>query len=100
MVVATAKLQEAATSVGETDPARAASLHALAALAVRTMSSARYVCGLSEDCGHWSLGMSHYTHFTSPLRRYADLLVHRELAGLIMNDGAANCDKRLQEGGS
>lgn len=98
VVAATAKLQEAATSVGETDPTRGAGLNALAALAVRTMSSARYTCGLSEDCGHWSLGIAQYTHFTSPLRRYADLLVHRELSKLILDDGTTDCGKGMQEG--
>ncbi|CAN0419637.1 unnamed protein product, partial [Hapterophycus canaliculatus] len=29
--------------------------------------------------GHFGLGLSHYTHFTSPIRRYADIVVHRLL---------------------
>ncbi len=32
-----------------------------------------------KNLGHFGLGLSHYTHFTSPIRRYADLLVHRAL---------------------
>lgn len=40
------------------------------------MTSASYSCSSSE---HFSLGFSAYTHFTSPIRRYADLLVHRML---------------------
>jgi ribonuclease R len=34
-----------------------------------------------EDAGHYGLALEHYTHFTSPIRRYADVLVHRALLG-------------------
>src|ERR671911_489974 len=34
-----------------------------------------------EDFGHYGLALEHYTHFTSPIRRYADVLVHRALLG-------------------
>ena len=36
-----------------------------------------------EDIGHFGLSSSHYTHFTSPIRRYADLMVHRVLFSSI-----------------
>ena len=37
----------------------------------------------NADIGHYGLAMAKYTHFTSPIRRYADVLVHRLLAATI-----------------
>jgi ribonuclease R len=48
----------------------------IAALMLRTMQKARYD---STSLGHFGLATEHYTHFTSPIRRYPDLLVHRLL---------------------
>ena len=45
-------------------------------LAIRTMSKAIYT---TENIGHYGLGFDFYSHFTSPIRRYPDLLVHRLL---------------------
>lgn len=45
-------------------------------LAIRTMSKAIYT---TEPKGHFGLGFEHYSHFTSPIRRYPDLMVHRLL---------------------
>ncbi len=45
-------------------------------LAIRSMSKARYT---TEAIGHFGLAFSHYTHFTSPIRRYPDVMVHRLL---------------------
>ena len=49
---------------------------------LRSLKQARYTV---EDIGHFGLSSSHYTHFTSPIRRYADLMVHRVLFSSIDN---------------
>ncbi len=51
-------------------------LKLLEPLAIRTMSKAVYS---AENIGHYGLGFSHYSHFTSPIRRYSDVLAHRIL---------------------
>ncbi|WP_116126513.1 ribonuclease R [Lewinella sp. IMCC34183] len=48
----------------------------LSPIAIRTMSKAVYT---TQNIGHYGLGFENYTHFTSPIRRYADVLVHRLL---------------------
>jgi ribonuclease R len=48
----------------------------IAALMLRTMQKARYD---AASLGHFGLAAEHYTHFTSPIRRYPDLIVHRML---------------------
>lgn len=49
---------------------------------LRALKQARYTV---EDIGHFGLASSHYTHFTSPIRRYSDLMVHRVLFSSIDN---------------
>jgi exoribonuclease R len=48
-----------------------------------------------KNIGHFGLGLNHYTHFTSPIRRYSDLLVHRDLIEIIFNKKLNKNNKEL-----
>jgi len=62
---------------------------ALHALALRTLTRAEYA---TNDIGHFGLAMSSYLHFTSPIRRYPDLVVHRLLKGLLAAEKTPTAD--------
>jgi ribonuclease R len=61
-------------------------------LAVRTMAKARYTV---EDLGHFGLAFKRYSHFTSPIRRYPDVMAHRLLQHYI--DGGKSAEKEALE---
>lgn len=66
--------------------------HVLQGLAIRTMAKAIYT---TEPTGHFGLAFDHYTHFTSPIRRYPDMMVHRLLQHYL--DNGKSADKNMYE---
>ncbi|PKK36612.1 ribonuclease R [Siphonobacter sp. SORGH_AS_0500] len=62
-------------------------------LAVRTMAKARYS---TEEIGHFGLAFAHYSHFTSPIRRYPDMMAHRLLQHYL--DGGNSENRNEYEG--
>ena len=60
----------------------------LSMLAIRSMAKAVYT---TDNIGHYGLALEYYTHFTSPIRRYPDMMVHRLLAKYA--EGARSADK-------
>jgi ribonuclease R len=61
-------------------------------LAIRSMSKAKYS---TDNIGHYGLAFEYYSHFTSPIRRYPDVMVHRLLQFYI--DGGKSADTELYE---
>ena len=66
--------------------------NAVSTLAIRSMAKAVYT---TDNIGHYGLAFPYYTHFTSPIRRYPDMMVHRLLQRYL--DGKRSADKDMHE---
>lgn len=66
--------------------------HVLEQLGIRTMAKALYT---PSNVGHYGLGFEHYCHFTSPIRRYPDVMVHRILQECL--DRKVVVDKKMED---
>ncbi len=66
--------------------------HVLEQLGIRTMAKAAYS---TENIGHYGLGFKNYCHFTSPIRRYPDVMVHRALLEILNNN--IDPDKKMEQ---
>ncbi len=66
--------------------------HVLEQLGIRTMAKAIYT---PENVGHYGLGFEDYCHFTSPIRRYPDVMVHRILQEVLEKN--IHPDKKMEE---
>ncbi len=66
--------------------------HVLEQLGIRTMAKAIYT---TENIGHYGLGFENYCHFTSPIRRYPDIVAHRILQEVL--DREIKPDKKLEQ---
>jgi len=66
--------------------------HVLEQLGIRTMAKAIYT---TENIGHYGLGFENYCHFTSPIRRYPDIIVHRVLQDILENE--VHIDKKMEQ---
>ena len=70
--------------------------HAVHMAVLKTLSKAEYSPAL---IGHFALASPHYTHFTSPIRRYPDFVVHRSLDVMLEHLGSASLGKKSKSSG-
>ena len=68
--------------------------HSLESLAIRSMAKAVYD---TDNIGHYGLGFDYYSHFTSPIRRYPDMMVHRQLNHYLTQKKTWEKKAELQE---
>ncbi|KAI0221721.1 DIS3-like exonuclease 2 [Lamellibrachia satsuma] len=92
------ELQRSLSAYSNSDSKKqAAKMQILTVLCSKPMQNARYFCtgclGDEEEFRHYALNVPLYTHFTSPIRRYADVMVHRLLAAAIGCGGATPLTK-------
>lgn len=86
-----ASLQKALKEVKEKGPLEERIFNMLM---LRSFMQAQY---RGEPAGHWGLGMQDYCHFTSPIRRYPDLVVHRSLAAILSRKKQPYTKEEIQE---
>lgn len=70
----------------------------ISSLTIKPMQQAKYFCTYEKALSyyhHYALNVDHYTHFTSPIRRYPDVIVHRQLAASLGYD--EKCERNPDE---